>query len=72
MSLPILHFARTLDMADNHESIINSLEAEGTDVDAASKTELNDEAQEAVLETSFQVKVLKREHTSMVKVCILL
>ena len=71
MFLPFLHFARTLDMADNFESIMqSSLEEEGTAIDAASTTELNDEAQEAVVETSIQVQVYKRENTSMTQVCI--
>ena len=60
-------------MADNYDSIIkSSLEKEDTAVDAASTTELNAEAQEAVVETSIQVQVLKRENTSMAEVCILL
>ena len=60
-------------MADKvfESNIQSSLEEEGTAVDAASKTELNDEAQEAdFVETSIQVQVLKRENPSMAEVCI--
>ena len=58
-------------MADSYESIMqSSLEAEGTAVDAASKAEVNDAAQEAVVETSIQVQVHKLEKPSMAEVCI--